>query len=156
MSDADPLNPHSHEPSPEPPSPDPTLTILWSHGRSQPISITQLQQFTAVTLENCTIVSTGHGTSGPFSFTGPPLLDVVEAYAPAGWSQVEVVSGDGFGTRIFATELTFPHAQGPIILAHTCNGRSLTRQEGLVRLIVPSETDDALRQVKWVQLLRVL
>jgi hypothetical protein len=113
MSDADPLNPHSHEPNPEPPSPDPTLTILWSHGRSQPISITQLQQFTAVTLENCTIVSTGHGTSGPFSLTGPPLLDVVEAYAPAGWSQVEVVSGDGFGTRIFATELTFPHAKAP-------------------------------------------
>jgi len=30
------------------------------------------------------------------------------------------------------------------------DGATLTRAQGLVRLIVPSETDDALRQVKWV------
>jgi hypothetical protein len=30
------------------------------------------------------------------------------------------------------------------------NGQPLTRAQGLIRLIVPAETDDALRQVKWV------
>jgi hypothetical protein len=29
-------------------------------------------------------------------------------------------------------------------------GQPLTREQGLVRMIVPSERDDALRQVKWV------
>jgi hypothetical protein len=30
------------------------------------------------------------------------------------------------------------------------DGQKLTRRQGLVRLIVPREKDDALRQVKWV------
>ncbi len=38
----------------------------------------------------------------------------------------------------------------PSLLAYIKDGVSLTRAQGLVRLIVPSETDDALRQVKWV------
>jgi hypothetical protein len=35
-------------------------------------------------------------------------------------------------------------------LALACDGKPLTRTQGLVRLIVPQEDDDALRQVKWV------
>ena len=44
----------------------------------------------------------------------------------------------------------------PILLAHSIDGRPLTRAEGLVRLIVPAETDEALRQVKWVAEIRLL
>ena len=40
--------------------------------------------------------------------------------------------------------------RSPILLAHIVNGAAMTRAQGLVRLIVPSEIDDALRQVKWV------
>ena len=35
------------------------------------------------------------------------------------------------------------------------DGQPLTRDAGLVRLIVPSETDDALRQVKWISHIEV-
>jgi hypothetical protein len=40
-------------------------------------------------------------------------------------------------------------------LSYAIDGTPLTRAQGLVRLIVPSETDDALRQVKWVQRIEV-
>ena len=68
---------------------------------------------------------------------------------------MEVVSADGFGTRALHTELAEPTSR-PVILAHTLDGRPLTRAGGLVRLIVPSETDDALRQVKWVAHVRII
>jgi hypothetical protein len=32
----------------------------------------------------------------------------------------------------------------------------MTRKQGLVRLVVPTETDDALRQVKWIAEIRVV
>ncbi len=71
------------------------------------------------------------------------------------WSQVEVVSADGFGNRVLADELRRATSR-PIILATNINGQPMSRQQGLVRLIVPSETDDALRQVKWVGRVTVL
>jgi hypothetical protein len=71
-------------------------------------------------------------------------------FCPAGWSEVEVISADGFGNRVTAGELVAPHPAGPILLADEVDGRPLGRHEGLVRLIVPNEKDDALRQVKWV------
>ena len=104
---------------------------------------------------DCYIVSTGHGTSGPFSFTGVRLRDFVEQHWPGAWTQVEVVSGDGFGTRASRAELTVPTTR-PALLAHTRDRRPLTRADGLVRLIVPGEIDDALRQVKWVAHVRIL
>jgi DMSO/TMAO reductase YedYZ molybdopterin-dependent catalytic subunit len=61
-----------------------------------------------------------------------------------------VISADGFGNRIFAEELGNVEGQRPMLLATTVDGRPMTRAQGLVRLIVPSETDDALRQVKWI------
>lgn len=69
---------------------------------------------------------------------------------------MEVVSADGFGNRVYRKELAQPDPAGPILLAYGVNGRSLTREEGLVRLIVPGERDDALRQVKWVGEVRVV
>jgi hypothetical protein len=36
------------------------------------------------------------------------------------------------------------------------DGAALTREQGLVRLIVPSERDDALRQVKWLATITII
>lgn len=153
----DPLRPHAHEPNPEPPSADPTILLSRPDGLEIHLTVPDLEALPYTTVANCYIVSTGHGTSGPFTFGGVRLLDLVEHYLPAGaaWDQVEVISADGFGNRIRAEELRRPHPAGPILLSYTLDGRSLTRREGLVRLIVPSEKDDALRQVKWVGQIRI-
>lgn len=151
----DPLRPHSHDPNPEPPSPDPSFIIETPDARAQTWTPDDLQALPATTVENCWIVSTGHGASGPFAFTGAALGDLIRQIWKGAWSHVEVLSGDGFGTRIHAAEL----AEGvirPILLAHSVDGRTLDRAEGLVRLVVPSEVDDALRQVKWVRVIRIV
>ncbi len=153
---ADPLQPHSHEPNPAPPTDDPTFKLVLPNGRSQTITVQDLQQLPNVSVADCYIVSTGHGTSGPFTFTGATLLAFVSHYCDEPWSQVEVVSTDGFGNRVLAKELHQPDPAGPILLAHEMNGQSLTREQGLVRMIVPSERDDALRQVKWVGKVKVI
>lgn len=146
----DPLQPHAHEPNPAPPSADPTFTLTTPDGRVVTITLAQLRGLPPSTLPNCYIFSTGHGTSGPFAFTGAKLVDLVQAYTETTWSQVEVVSGDGFGNRVTADELLNPDPAGSILLAYAIDGTPMTREQGLVRLIVPSETDDALRQVKWI------
>ena len=153
----DPLRPHSHEPNPEPPTAVPTITLITPDERQILLTVAMLRgDFTTVTLPNCYIVSTGHGTSGPFAFTGVRLLDVVLRYAgDDDWSQVEVVSADGFGNRVMAAELYEPDLAGAIVLAYAQDAEPLTRGQGLVRMIVPSEKDDALRQVKWVEVVRI-
>jgi hypothetical protein len=157
MNEFDPLRPHSHEPNPKPPTADPTVMLISQKDHQTLVTVAMLQEeFTAVTISNCTIVSTGHGTTGPFAFTGVCLLEVVERYGgDNGWSQVEVVSADGFGNRVLAEELYEPDPAGPIILAYALDGNLLMREQGLVRMIVPSEKDDALRQVKWVDVVRI-
>ena len=149
----DPLRPHAHDPNPEPPSTDPTFVFSDPFGNQQLVLLSNLKRLPQTSLPNCFIVSTGHGTSGPFTFTGVTLLNFIQSRLPAGtrWSQVEVVSADGFGNRVLAAELHHPQpADRPILLAYAMNGREMNRQQGLVRMIVPGETDDALRQVKWV------
>jgi len=166
----DPLAPHAHEPNPLPPSPDADFTVhlpdgvahhidpVWLRGQDfgRPDTLpSHLAKAEQVTVPDCYIVSTGHGTSGPFAFTGVRLLDLVELLWPRDWAQAEVVSADGFGTRARRTELIEPTSR-PVILAHSRDGLPLTRADGLVRLIVPSETDDALRQVKWMAHVRII
>ncbi|HID50536.1 MAG TPA: hypothetical protein EYP41_00665 [Anaerolineae bacterium] len=151
----DPLQPHSHEPNPEPPSADPSFELILPDGRSQTITVNDLEKLPETAVSNCYIVSTGHGTSGPFTFSDVTLREFVQAYVTGNWSQAEVISTDGFGNRVFAAELAQPDTAGPVILAYKVDGRPLTRQEGLVRMIVPSERDDALRQVKWVGKVRI-
>jgi DMSO/TMAO reductase YedYZ molybdopterin-dependent catalytic subunit len=156
MSDADhphdPLRPHAHDPNFSPPSDDPAFDCFLPDGSLRRWDLAALRALPALTIPNCYIVSTGHGTSGPFAFTGALLRDLVRATLALGapWSQLEVRSADGFGTRVGAAELNDPALTRPILLAYAVDGRTLTRAEGLVRLIVPSESDDALRQVKWV------
>lgn len=153
----DPLQPHSHDPNPAPPSPFPDFKFQLPNGAEKSVALETLYKLPTTTLKDCYIISTGHGTTGPFEFSGPTLLSVVQAhFGRVDWHSVEVLSGDGFGTRIYADELWERGVAEPMILAYAIDGRPMSRQEGLVRLIVPSETDDALRQVKWVDKIRVV
>ncbi len=147
----DPLRPHAHDPNPTPPSDDPSFMLIMGD-TTHALTVDDLQRLPHQTVDDCTIVSTGHGTSGPFSFGGVSLLSLLIDYAqetlPEAGS-VEVLSGDGFGTRLTVSELRESTSRPPL-LATLIDGRPLHRDEGLVRLIVPNEKDDALRQVKWV------
>lgn len=120
------------------------------------VTVDDLRALPTTDVPGCYIVSTGHGTSGPFTFSGVRLLELVSHYVTEPWSQVEVISADGFGNRVYREELEKADPAGPILLAHTVDGEPMTRDQGLVRLIVPSEKDDALRQVKWVGQINVL
>lgn len=145
------LHGHAHEPNPAPPTATTAFTLRGPGLPVRSLDVADLQGLAAVTIPACYIVSTGHGASGPFAFTGVRLADLLadQLGAGAAWSYVDVVSADGFGTRLGEQEVRLPSAR-PIVLAYAIDGAPLTREQGLVRLIVPSETDDALRQVKWV------
>jgi DMSO/TMAO reductase YedYZ molybdopterin-dependent catalytic subunit len=118
-------------------------------GTQTTITVANLENLPQQIIDDCYIVSTGHGTSGPFHFEGVTLADLLDAYEVNRWGYADVVSADGFGTRIHSDEVTIT-SERPILLALACDGEGLTREQGLVRLIVPSERNDALRQVKWV------
>jgi DMSO/TMAO reductase YedYZ molybdopterin-dependent catalytic subunit len=117
--------------------------------------VADLRRLPHAQLDDCYIVSTGHGTSGPFRFGGAILADLLgDVLTAAGgadlwWRHVDLVSADGFGTRLTPGDLA-ADVQRPPLLAYELNGAPLTRARGLVRLVVPTETDDALRQVKWL------
>jgi len=148
----DPLQPHVHDPNPNPPSPEPAFTFIEPNGTATTITVADLELLPQTQVSNCYIVSTGHGTSGPFTFEGVQLLDLItdRLNPDTTWSQIEVISADGFGNRVLAAELYQPDPAGPILLSIRLDGQKMSRQQGLVRMIVPSEKDDALRQVKWV------
>ncbi|MCB0208275.1 MAG: hypothetical protein KDJ52_03030 [Anaerolineae bacterium] len=148
----DPLQPHAHDPNPEPPSHDSSFVFIRPDGEQTQITVPDLEALPLTFVSNCYIVSTGHGTSGPFTFGGVTLLDLIQSQIPEGmpWAQVEVISADGFGNRVFAEELHKPDPAGPALLSIVIDGQTMTRRQGLIRMVVPSEKDDALRQVKWV------
>ncbi|RIK19061.1 MAG: hypothetical protein DCC51_09480 [Anaerolineae bacterium] len=145
--------PHIHEPNPAPPSDDPAFQLL-SGTQQIYLSPADLATFPQVEAGDCYIISTGHGTSGPFKFGGVSLRFLIDHYFGTGWKLVDIFSADGFRTRLTAAELKRVKSR-PVLLALAIDGRALTREKGLVRLIVPHETDDALRQVKWVSEIRV-
>lgn len=64
--------------------------------------------------------------------------------------RIDVISGDGFRTIVRAAELEPNSNQEPILLPCMLDHDMMTRKQGLVRLIVPGERDDALRQIKWI------
>lgn len=146
-----------HDPNFVPPASGPAFSLEWAAGQALKVTLDHLRALPLVTVPDCYIVSTGHGTSGPFTFGGARLRDLLTTHLPPTliWSQVEVLSGDGFGTDLPASEILGPEIARPVLLAYTLDGQSLSRAQGLVRLIVPSERDDALRQVKWVGGVRV-
>jgi hypothetical protein len=146
--------PHSHDPNPTPPSDDATI-VLSKSGSENRLTPEDLNTLPQQSVPGCFIISTGHGTSGPFTFGGVALLQLLERYGSGQWSAADVISADGFRTRVTSDELQAATTR-PILLATTIDGRALTREEGLVRLIVPGEADDALRQVKWLSEIRLL
>lgn len=145
--------PHSHDPNPSPPGDDPSLTLYVA---SQAVRLTpaDLAILPQLVVPDCYIVSTGHGTSGPFTFAGVRIVDLISCYTKYNWEYVDVLSGDGFGTRLTCADLS-NMGDRPAILALEVDRHLLTRDEGLVRLIVPQEKGDALQQVKWVSEIRV-
>lgn len=146
------LHVHEHDPNPMPPGNDPTFVIALPNGEETRIPPASLEDYPLTQVSDAYIVATGHGTSGPFTFGGIRLLDLVTNHMPSDtpWEYVDVISADNFGTRVRAGELLARGAGQPIILSYMVDGQMLTREQGLVRLIVPSEIDDALRQVKWI------
>ena len=144
----------SHDSNPTPPGEDATLVVVTADGETR-VTVEALRALPQVTLLEALIASTGHPASGPFDLGGVTLQTLLAAYAPGDWWAALVSSGDGFGTRVLAEEWQSETAR-PILLAHTVDGQPLTRAAGLVRLIVPSETDEALRQIKWVAEIRLL
>ena len=150
------LHSHPHEPNPRPPTADASFVLQVPQGTPLTVDLSTLQALPCVTVSNCYIVSTGHGASGPFAFGGARLLDLLNQFLPVNtrWQTVDVVSADGFGTRLTPADLPADDSR-PVLLAYLLDGAPLTRAQGLVRLIVPSESDDALRQVKWVTRIEV-
>lgn len=146
------LHRHEHEPNPEPPPGGAAFAVQLAEQPARLFTVATLRSLPFTTIHDCYIVSTGHGTSGPFSFGGVRLSDLLAAVLPAGatWEYADVISSDGFGTRLTPAELAAAPAERPPLLAYTIDGAPLTRQAGLVRLVVPTETDDALKQVKWI------
>jgi len=148
----DPLRPHSHDPNPAPPSPTPDFLLALPDRRQQTVTPDALRGLAQTTVTDCYIVSTGHGTSGPFTFGGVSLRQFLAHLmaVDALWAQVDAISADGFGARLLRAEVEEAPLDRPVLLAYRCNGQPLTRQQGLVRLIVPTEQEDALKQVKWL------
>jgi DMSO/TMAO reductase YedYZ molybdopterin-dependent catalytic subunit len=155
--ETDPLRPQSHDPNPEPSSADPSITLILPGRPDKLLSPADLEALPYTRAAGCTIASTGHSPSGPFTFGGVAVADLLRiTLGPRpDYTAIEIVSGDGFGTQIDADELAKSASDGDFLLAYEVDGRRLTRAEGLVRLILPQEADDALRQIKWVGTIRV-
>ncbi len=148
----DPLQPHSHDNNVVIPGDDPTLTLF--HGESLLAHYT-LADLAALPQSSLTYsYTTDHGPHGPYELSGVALRGLISAEIASALTEIEVISADGFGNRIFANELA--DTSGPILLCTHSDGAPLSRQHGLIRLVVPSETDNALRQIKWVQTIRLL
>jgi DMSO/TMAO reductase YedYZ molybdopterin-dependent catalytic subunit len=182
---------HAHEPNLQTPAGDGDFVVITPDGGRQTVSPGNLQALPYTSVADCLIVSTGHGTSGPFAFGGVRLGDLIDsilsgrersepgdnivadrdeyrggyraegrkgdgtAPQPPAWQYVDLVSADGFGTRLTPADLGAA-GDRPVLLAYTVDGAPLTREQGLVRLIVPTETDDALRQVKWLAVITIV
>src|SRR5690606_33415204 len=129
-----------------------TIAARLPDGATVQLSVATLRALPYREIGDCYIVSTGHGTSGPFVFGGVTLADLLAhlLHDAGAWRQVDVVSGDGFGTRLTPSDLAEAPIGRPPLLAYRLDGTEMTRQAGLVRLVVPAETDDALKQVKWI------
>lgn len=150
------LAPESHEPNFAPPYAKADISLLGPDGTTSTFKPEHLSSLPRSKLSGCFIVSTGHGTSGPFEFEGVTLRDLVQMHFPKSfdWAHLEILAADGFGTRVRKDEIYSSSDVEPILLADTIDNRPMTRDEGLIRLIVPSERVDALRQVKWISQIR--
>ena len=139
----------SHHNNTTPPDDDETLYLLWEGGRLE-LTLSTLKTYPQT--EYPYAYSTDHGDHGPYMLRGVALRDLIHAEVSEFWNEVEVKSADGFGNRLTKNEVL---AEPPPTLYYASDGEPLTRENGLVRLVVPSETDNALRQIKWVREVRI-
>ncbi|MCA9838979.1 MAG: molybdopterin-dependent oxidoreductase [Trueperaceae bacterium] len=106
-----------------------------------------IEDYPQSVIEGYTYV-TNHGVHGPHRLEGVSLLDLIPETL-VDWQTIEVISTDGFSNTLSKEELL--SAKEPIMLYHSIGGERLEHKHGLVRLVVPTETDNALRQIKWVK-----
>ncbi len=142
--------PHSHEPNLHPPSGHADLQVTGPGQAPRRLTVAELRDLPAIEQADCYIVSTGHGTSGPFRFRGPALSVVAAHCGIVDFRSARVAGGDGFAAILTAPEIMETRPGRMAMLALTREGRALTRAQGLVRLIVPTERQDALKQIKWI------
>ncbi len=142
------LHGHPHEPNLTPPDGDGSFAVT-AEGSQTTVTVDQLRTLPFTEIADCFIISTGHGVSGPFVFGGVLLADFLAHLLPVdqSWRSIDIVSVDGFGARLTPADLTEPR---PPLLAWQIDRAAMSRKQGLVRLIVPGEVNDALRQVKWI------
>lgn len=152
----DPLRPHSHANNPVPPDVDTTIQLYLPNQDLIEITLEDLDTNYPQSVIQSYTYQTDHGRHGPYRLEGVFLEDLITQHLEqdVDWNQIEVLSADGFGNRIYKSELL--EASEAILLCLKSNGATLTRQHGLVRLVVAFETDNALRQVKWVRTINVL
>ena len=156
LTNHDPLQPPSHDTNLQPPDNNPSIRFIDPAGQQKSISLADLMADYEPTVIPAYTYMTDHGMHGPYKLEGVALLDLIEQEIGKNgeWGEVEVISADGFGNRLYRPELS-PEGEDPVLLCHRSNEEQLRRMQGLVRLVVPSETDNALRQVKWVREIRV-
>ena len=148
----DPLQPHSHPNNDRPPNDDTTIRLWLDGDLLKILTLPALATYPQAQLRYS--YTTDHGVHGPYLLGGVALRTLVANDVYQRLREIEVVSADGFGNRIFVAELG--EQIRPILLVTHSDGVPLTRQRGLVRLLVPSETDNALRQIKWVETIRLI
>lgn len=154
MSDGEPawVHGHPHKPNPVAPPGDGTVAVAGAQGAIA-FTLEQLRRLPFTEVDNCHIVSTGHGVSGPFRFGGVTLAALLRAALPpeTTWATVDVIGADGFGARLARAAVEEAPPGRPPLLAITIDGAPMSRAQGLTRLVVPTETGDALLQIKWVE-----
>lgn len=152
LAESDPLRPHAHVDNPDPPDADPTLYFVDLAGRETAVSLTSLLRDYPQAMIPAYTYTTDHGQHGPYRLAGVSLRAFLDHHGAwsAAWQSVAVISADGFGNRVLRQELV-AESGDPLLLCTHIDGERLARRRGLVRLVAPSETENALRQVKWVR-----
>ena len=142
------LHGHSHEPNLTPPVGDGSFAVTVA-GSQTTITADQLRTLPFTEIAAWCSARTGGGVGGAGGLGGGVRADCLAGLRPGaqGGRSVDIVSVDGFGARLTPADLT---VHRPPLLAWQIDHAVMSRKQGLVRLIVPSEVDDALRQVKWI------
>lgn len=147
---SDPWAPTEHHNNTLSPAGDASITFSLPDGRQSIWTVDDLRKLPHTVLP-AYYFSTDHGRHGPYRLEGVALRAAIAAAWPEGWVELLVEGADGYGNRVRRGEVEDSAESAPILLCFASNGQPLTRAQGLVRLVVPGETDNALRQIKWVR-----
>ncbi len=137
----------------DPPDDITAITVTLPDGSQQTIDVADLAQMKRSAVSYSFV--TDHGVHGPYRLGGVALSDLLTAVLPADmeFGRVSVISADDFATTFDKDDLR-PN-DTPMLLCDSSDDQQLTRQRGLIRLVVPADHDDALRQIKWVRTIAI-